>query len=192
MGAGERLGGEGYVHHQEPEVVARAKRIQGRLKPDFVRIPVANGNHPAQPLHGPGGLGLPLGRRDTRSGHPGQARKLRVTSGRLEQVRTRPRRQPVAQPQRPPGIGGRARGVAEIAECQPAPPHAAEQGAEVAYGAEVRDVVADADTAGDVGSSAAHDLARGPGTGGIAVEQKGDHHPGMERRLAPQFTFVLF
>ena len=56
----ERLGGERQVHHQEPEVVARAERVQGRLDPEFVRVPVAHGNRPAKPVHGLGGRGLPL------------------------------------------------------------------------------------------------------------------------------------
>ena len=63
--------------------------------------------------------------------------------------------------------------------------------AEVADGAEVGDVVTDDDAAGDVGLAAAHDLARGAGASGIAIQQQGDHHPGMERRLAPQFALVM-
>ena len=63
--------------------------------------------------------------------------------------------------------------------------------AEVADGAEVGDVVADDDAAGDVGVAAAHDLARGAGAGGVAIEQQRDHHPGMERRLAPEFALVV-
>src|SRR5262249_48205762 len=37
----ERLGREGRIHREVPEVVARAERVQGRLGPSGVSIPVA-------------------------------------------------------------------------------------------------------------------------------------------------------
>src|SRR5262249_23709442 len=63
--------------------------------------------------------------------------------------------------------------------------------AEVADGAEVGDVVAHDDAAGDIGQTPAHDLARGPGAGGVAVEQQCHHHPRVERRLAPEVALVM-
>src|SRR5262249_40257612 len=56
---------------------------------------------------------------------------------------------------------------------------------------EVGDVLPDDDPTGNVGLTAAHDLARGARAGGVAVEQKRDHHPGMERRLAPEVALVM-
>src|SRR5260370_1401237 len=35
------------------------------------------------------------------------------------------------------------------------------------------------------------DPPRGSGAGGVAVQEQCDHHPGVERRLAPQFALVM-
>jgi hypothetical protein len=50
--------------HQLLEVGAVAERVEGRLEPDLVPIPLAHGNRPVQPFHRPGGLICPLGCRD--------------------------------------------------------------------------------------------------------------------------------
>ena len=63
--------------------------------------------------------------------------------------------------------------------------------AEVADGAEVGDVVADDDAAGDVDVAPPHDLPRGSRAGGVAVQQQCDHHPGMERRLTAKLPLVV-
>ena len=63
--------------------------------------------------------------------------------------------------------------------------------AEVADGAEVGGVLADDGAAGDVGLAPPHDPPRGPGAGGVAVQEQGDHHPGVERRLAAELAFVM-
>jgi hypothetical protein len=49
--------------------------------------------------------------------------------------------------------------------------------------AEVGDVLADDDAAGDVDVTPLHDPPRGAGAGGVAVQEQCDHHPGMEWRL---------
>ena len=45
----ERLGREGLVHHQEPEVVARAQRDQAGLNPEVIDVAIAVGDHLANP-----------------------------------------------------------------------------------------------------------------------------------------------
>ena len=63
--------------------------------------------------------------------------------------------------------------------------------AEVADRAEVRNVLADDDPTGDVGLTAAHDFPRGTSAGGVAIQKQRDHHPGVERRLSPQFALIM-
>jgi hypothetical protein len=47
----ERLGRERHIHRMEPEVVARAERVQGRLGPSGVSMPVAHAGSPGIPSH---------------------------------------------------------------------------------------------------------------------------------------------
>ncbi len=63
--------------------------------------------------------------------------------------------------------------------------------AKVADGAEVGDVLADNDAAGDIDVTSPHDLPRGPRAGGVAVQEQSDHHSGMEWRLAAKLAFVM-
>ena len=63
--------------------------------------------------------------------------------------------------------------------------------AEVADGAEVGDVLADDDAAGDIDVAPPHDLPRGSGAGGVAVQEQCDHHPGVEGRLAAKLALVV-
>jgi hypothetical protein len=55
---GERLGREGLVHHQEPEVVARAQRDQAGLDPEVIDVAIAVGDNLANPW-GPNPWGQP-------------------------------------------------------------------------------------------------------------------------------------
>ena len=55
--------------------------------------------------------------------------------------------------------------------------------AEVADGAEVGDVFANDDAAGDIDVAPLHDPPRGSCAGGVAVQEQCDHHPRMEWRL---------
>jgi hypothetical protein len=63
--------------------------------------------------------------------------------------------------------------------------------AEVADGAEVGDVLADDDAAGDIDVASPHDPPRGAGAGGVAVQQQRDHHPGLEWGLTAKFPLVM-
>jgi hypothetical protein len=81
----ERLGREGHIHREVAEVVARAERVQGRLGPSGVSIPVAHA----------GGPGIPWHRADVRRPatplHPSRERGDRRKSGAGTSCRYGPR-----------------------------------------------------------------------------------------------------
>src|SRR5262249_36747357 len=119
----ERLGGGGQIPSQQAEVVA--PRPPGPGPPPPPRVSLFSNTRPprAPPLLAPSRR-RPAPRRRSpplpaaRPGPPAPR-----DSGRPEfDIPTGPRRRLAEQPQRPPGLGGRAGGVAEFAEGQPASP----------------------------------------------------------------------
>ena len=67
--------GNGQVHHQELEVGARPQRVEVGIAPHEGHVAVAGGDGSTEPLHGPLGLGLPLGGRHPRAGHRRRCRR---------------------------------------------------------------------------------------------------------------------
>jgi hypothetical protein len=63
--------------------------------------------------------------------------------------------------------------------------------AEIADGTDVGDVLADNNSAGDVGVTPVNYLPRGASTAGVAAEQQGDRHPGVKRRLATWDSLIV-
>ena len=101
---------------------SRAGRGAGRgpLGAEGGGVAVAHRDGLVQQGHRRVGLARRLGGRHARAGLTGQARQRGVAAGGLEPLLARPRRQPVEQRQRPPGVGRGAGGVAQGAAGQAA------------------------------------------------------------------------